>query len=106
MNIMEHIRIHLRTTEESIAHPSNIAMQIKCIATIPKMTKNTKTSNTSLNKKTKHDHQIRPPKRYEQRSPKKHCLLLPKTATYYHLKKGGGAKNSTTGPAIVASTDK
>jgi hypothetical protein len=46
-----------------------------------------KNLNTSVNKKTKHDHQNRPPKRYEQRSRKKHCLLLPKTATYYDLKR-------------------
>jgi hypothetical protein len=90
MLIVQQIWIHLRTINKSIAKPINTTMQLKCIATASKMTKDRNTVVTPLDteKMIKASKEVRGAFYKETLPPLiQNCSMLPPT-------EGAGAKNS------------
>jgi hypothetical protein len=90
MLIVQQIWIHLRTINKSIAKPINTTMQLKCIATVSKMTKDRNTVVTPLDteKMIKASKEVRGAFYKETLPPLiQNCSMLPPT-------EGAGAKNS------------
>jgi hypothetical protein len=98
MLIVQQIWIHLRTINKSIAKPINTTMQLKCIATASKMTKDRNTVVTPLDTEKM---MIKAPKEvrgafYKETLPPltQNCSMLPPA-------EGAGAKNSIAWPTMT-----